>query len=140
MFLAAGLALTFPMVLTVAWLGHPDPGPIVSGYLGALLLAGAYLSVGVCTSAMTRNQVISFVVSFIVCLFLLMAGWPPVTEMLVKWAPNWLVTGVAAFSVSPHFESIQRGVLDVRDFIYYFSVMGVMLFAAYLVIENRKSA
>ncbi|HBA85590.1 MAG TPA: ABC transporter permease [Verrucomicrobia bacterium] len=139
-FLVLAIALTCPVVVTIYGLGQPDAGTIVSGYLGCILLAGAYLAVGAVTSAMTRNQVISFVVSLVVCLFLLMAGWPPVTEMLVQWAPNWLVNGVAAFSVMPHFESIQRGVLDLRDFVYYFSVMGVMLFTAHLVLENRKSA
>jgi ABC-2 type transport system permease protein len=139
-FLILAILLTCPVIFTVYMLGDPDTGAIITGYLGCMLLAGAYLAVGTVTSAMTRNQVISFVISLVVCLFLFMAGWPPVMEMLVKWAPNWLVNGVASFSVTPHFESMQRGVLDLRDFVYYFSVIGVMLFAAYLVIENRKSA
>jgi len=140
LFLVLALALTFPVVLTTIYLGDPDKGVMLGGYLGCVLLSGTYLSVGMLTSATTRNQVISFVLSLIVCLFLLIAGWPPVTQMLARWAPNWLVRGVAAFSVMPHFESIQRGVLDVRDIGYYLTVIVVMLFATLITLENRKSA
>ena len=140
LFLGLALVLTFPIVVTTMYLGDPDIGVIVGGYLGSFLLAGTYLSVGMLTSAMTRNQVISFVLSLVICLFLLLAGWPPVTEMLVRWAPNWVVKGVAAFSFMPHYESIQRGVLDVRDVGYYLSVMAVMLFATHMTLDNRKSA
>ena len=92
------------------------------------------------TSAMTRSQVIGFVLSLLFCTLLLFAGWDPITSYFVKWAPGWLVDAVAAFSFMPHFESIQRGVLDLRDIAYYLSVMAFMIFATHLVIENRKSA
>jgi len=140
LFLAIALALTFPVLLTTRYLGNPDLGVACCGYLGSLLLAGTYLAVGILTSAMTRNQVISFVLSVVICFFLFMAGWPPVTDVLVRWAPLWLVDGVASFSFMPHFQSIQRGVLDLRDLAYYASVMAFMLFATHLVLENRKSA
>jgi len=140
LFLGLALALTFPIVLTTAYLGDPDAGVIAGGYLGSLLLAGTYLAAGMLTSAATRNQVIAFVLSLMICLFLLLAGWPPVTMMLSRWAPNWLVHGVSSISVMPHYESIQRGVLDLRDIVYYVSVMVVMLFATHLVLENRKTA
>jgi len=139
-FIGLIVALTFPIVLTTAYLGAPDRGAIICGYIGSLLLAGAYLSVGMLTSAMTRNQVISFVLSLVVCLFLLLAGWPPVTDLMVRWAPEWLVRGVAAFSFMPHFDAFQKGVLDLRDFAYYFSVIIFMLFGTHLVLENRKAA
>jgi len=122
------------------YLGNPDMGVVWGGYIGCILLAGTYLSVGMLASALTRNQVISFVLSLIGCLFLVLAGWPPVTRMLTEWAPDWLVTGVASFSVMPHFESIQRGVLDLRDVGYYLSMIVVMLFATHLTIDNRKSS
>lgn len=138
LFLGLAILLTFPIVLTTAWLGQPDVGVIIGGYMGSFMLAGAYLSVGVLTSALTRNQVISFVLSLVICLFLLMAGWPPVTGMLVHWAPDWLVRVVAAFGFMPHYEAFQKGVLDIRDFAYYFSVIGFMLCAANLALENRK--
>lgn len=139
-FIAIALALTFPVPLTVAYLGNPDGGVIVSGYIGALLLAGAYVSIGMLTSALTRSQVIAFVLSLVFCLLLLFAGWEPITQYFVKWAPNWLVEGVASFSLMPRFESIQRGVIDAQDITYYLSVMVFMIYATHIVLENRKSA
>ncbi len=140
LFLGIALSLTFPLILTTCYLGDPDPGVIFCGYLGSVFLAGTYLSVGMLTSALTRSQVISFVLSLIICLFLLLAGWPPVTDMLVKWAPNAVVEGIASFSVMPHFESIQRGVLDIRDIGYYIGVIVVMIFATHVTLKNRESA
>jgi ABC-2 type transport system permease protein len=126
--------------LTAVYLGNPDKGAIISGYLGSFLLAGAYLAVGMLTSAFTRNQVISFVLSVMICLFLLLAGWPPVTNLLVNWAPEWLASGVAALGFMPHYEACQKGIIDTRDLVYYLSVMIFMLFGTYVVLENRKSA
>ncbi|MBI2438174.1 MAG: ABC transporter permease subunit [Lentisphaerae bacterium] len=139
-FIGLIVALTFPIVLTTVYLGAPDRGAIIGGYIGSLLLSGAYLAVGMLTSALSRNQVISFVLSLVICLFLLLAGWPPVTDLMVHWAPDWLVRGVAAFSFMPHYEAFQKGVLDLRDFAYYLSVMVFMLFGTHLVLENRKAA
>ena len=82
---------------------------ILSGYIGSLLMAGAYLAISCMTSAMTRNQVVSFIVSVVICLFLILSGWPPVTNLLVRWAKPWLVDIVAGFSVMPHFESFTGG-------------------------------
>jgi len=138
-FIALSLALTFPIVATACYLGNPDLGVIFAGYLGSLLLAGAYVAVGMLASSMTRSQVISFVISLLVCLLLLLAGWPPVIDFFVRWAPNWLVEGIAGFGFMPHFESIQRGVIDIRDIIYYVSVMVFMIFATNVVINNRKA-
>ena len=139
-FLTLAIFLTFPIVLTTVYLGAPDRGGIIGGYIGSILLAGAYLSVGMLTSAFTRNQVISFVLAVVICLFLLLAGWPPVTDLMVRWAPSWLIRGVAAFSFMPHYESFQKGVLDLRDFAYYLSVMIFMLCGTNLVLKNQKSA
>lgn len=138
LFLLIALALTFPIICTTAYLGEPDAGAIAGGYLGSALLAGTYLAVGMLASATTRNQVISFVLALVVCLLLLMAGWPPVTDIFANWAPEWVVQCVASFSFMPHFDSLQRGVLDVRDLAYYISVIAFMLFATHLVLENRK--
>jgi ABC-2 type transport system permease protein len=135
-----GILLTLPVVFTTIYLGSPDAGAVIGGYVGAILLAGAYVAVGMLTSAMTRNQVISFVIAFVICLFLAIAGWPPVMEIVNKWAPGWLVNGIASLSVMPHFESMQRGVIDIRDLAYYASVMALALFGAHLVLENRKSS
>ena len=139
LFLGLALVLTFPMILTVAYLGDPDGGVMFAGYIGSFLVAGTYLSITNMTSAMTRNQVVSFIVSVVICLFLILAGWRPVTDMVVTWAPVWLVEGVAAFSIIPHFDGLQRGVIDSRDVIYYFSVMGFALFATGVIIRSHRA-
>jgi ABC-2 type transport system permease protein len=139
LFIGMALFLTFPLVLTVIYLGDPDMGSIFTAYLGSFLMAGAYLSVGSMTSSLTRNQVISFILSVVVCLFLVLAGWPPVTDVLSGWAPLWLVDIVSGFSFMSHFASMQRGVIDLRDLIYYLSVISLMLFANGVILQNRRS-
>jgi len=139
LFLALALALTFPMIITVNYLGHPDNGIIFCGYVGSFLLAGAYLAVSCLTSAMTRNQVISFIIAVVVCLLFLLAGFPPVTNFFTSWAPNWLVETVASFSVYPHFEDFQKGVLDLRDLVFFLSIIGFSLFTTGVVIRNLRS-
>jgi len=139
-FIGIALALTFPVILTVLYLGSPDVGTMIAGYVGSLLLAGAYLSIGSLTSAMTRNQVISFILAVVFCLFLVLAGWPPVVDVLAKWAPLPVVRVVAGLSFMPHYESVQRGVFDSRDLLYYASVIFFMLFANAAVLSTRKAA
>ncbi|MCX6998573.1 MAG: ABC transporter permease [Kiritimatiellaeota bacterium] len=138
-FIILALALTFPMPATAFYLGRPDPGVIFSGYLGSVLLAGAYVALGMLTSALTRNQVISFILAVVGGLFLILAGFPPVTNLLVRWAPAWLVEGVAAFSFMTHFETLQRGILDLRDFFYFFSMMAFMIFCTQAVLQSRAA-
>jgi ABC-2 type transport system permease protein len=140
LFIGLGLFLTFPLVLTVSYLGDPDLGAVFCAYVGSFLLAGAYLSVGSMTSSMTRNQVISFILSVIICLFLVLAGWPPVVEILSGWSPQWLINVISGFSFMPHFQSMERGVLDIRDIIYYISVIFFMLFSNGVVLQNRKTS
>jgi len=137
-FLALALALTFPVVLTTYYLGHPDGGVIIAGYIGSTVLAGAYLAVGMFTSALTRNQVISFILAVVIGIFLILAGFPPVTEFLTRWAPAWLVDTIAGFSFMPHYESLQRGVLDLRDFVYFGSVITFMLVLTAMALRNRE--
>jgi ABC-2 type transport system permease protein len=139
LFLTMALALTFPLVLTVAYLGDPDMGAIASAYFGSVLMAGAYLSVGSMTSSLTRNQVVSFILAVFICLFLVLAGWPPVTDFLAGWAPIWLVDVVSGFSFMPHYASMARGVLDLRDLLYYLSVVLFMLSANGVILQNRRS-
>jgi ABC-2 type transport system permease protein len=139
LFLALALALTFPVVITANWLGDPDNGVIFAGYVGSLLLAGTYLAVSCMTSAMTRNQVISFIVSVVICLFLILAGYEPVTGLLSRVANPRLVEIIAAFSVMTHFEGFQRGVLDLRDLVFFASVMGFALFTTGVIIRNHRS-
>lgn len=140
LFLGAALLLTLPMVVTVSYLGDPDPGPMLTGYVGSLLLSGAYLALSGMTSACTRNQVISFITSVVLCLVLVLAGYPPVTNLLLQWgAPNGLVEFAAGLSVAFHFESMQRGVLDIRDLLYFASVIVFALFTTGVVLKNRRS-
>ena len=138
-FLAVALVLTFPAVLTVNLLGSPDNGIIAAGYLGSLLLAGAYLAVTCMTSAMTRNQVVALILSVVICLFLILAGFNPVTDLLTRWASPALVDTVAAFSVVTHFDGFQRGVIDARDLLFFLSVIGFALFATGVVIRGHRS-
>ncbi|MEE4358832.1 MAG: ABC transporter permease subunit [Desulfococcaceae bacterium] len=138
-FIAVALFLTFPMFFTVIYLGDPDIGAIFCGYVGSFLMAGAFLSVGSMTSSLTRSQVISFIVAVVICLFFILAGYPPVTDMLSGWAPRWMVSVVSNLSFLSHFVSLQRGVIDMRDLIYFFSVIFFMLFANSMVIQNRRT-
>ena len=131
------LFLTFPMVITVNYLGDPDMGTILAGYIGSFLMAGAYLAVGSCFSALGKNQVVSFIVS-VVAIFLLMvigmAGiWMP------PYVPDLLTKGLGNLSLLNHFDSIQRGVIDLRDIIYYLSVILISLAATAAIIEDKKA-
>ena len=136
-FIGVALALTFPVVITANVLGSPDNGMIFAGYLGSLFLAGAYLAVTCMTSALTRNQVVAFILSVVACLFLILAGFNPVTDLMVRWASPAFIDTVAAFSVVTHFDGFQKGVIDSRDLLYFLSVIGFSLFATGLVLRNR---
>ena len=137
-FIGIALALTFPVVLTANVLGSPDNGMICAGYLGSLLLAGAYLAVTCMTSAMTRNQVVAFILSVVACLFLILAGFNPVTDLMVRWASPAFIDTVAAFSVVTHFDGFQKGVIDSRDLAYFLSVIGFSLFATGIACSPRE--
>jgi ABC-2 type transport system permease protein len=104
-----------------------------------LLLAGAYLAITAMTSAITRNQVISFILAVVICLVLVLAGYPPVTDFFVTWAKPWIVEGVAAFSFITHSESIQKGVLDSRDILYFLSIIVFSLFTTSIVIRAHRA-
>ena len=136
-FIGIALALTFPVVVTANVLGSPDNGMIFAGYLGSLLLAGAYLAVTCMTSALTRNQVVAFILSVVACLFLILAGFNPVTDLMARWASPAFIDTVAAFSVVTHFDGFQKGVIDSRDLAYFLSVIGFSLFATSMALRNR---
>ncbi|MEI8395750.1 MAG: ABC transporter permease subunit [Rhodospirillaceae bacterium] len=138
-FTALALALTFPVWITISILGKPDQGVIVAGYLGSLLMAGAYLAICACISATTRNQVIAFVVGVIICLLFTVAGTPIVLDAVGTVLPQALVDTVASFSFLIRFGSILGGVIDLRDIIYFASLIAVWLFANAVVVELRKA-
>lgn len=141
LFLGIALALTAPMVWTVEYLGSPDRGVIFCGYLGSFLTAGTFLAISSMTSAMTRNQVVSFITSVVVCLVLILAGWPPVTNLILKWAPwNWLVEAASGISVMTHFDHLQRGLVDFRDLLYFASVAAFALLGTGVILKSRRGA
>lgn len=139
-FLGIALALTFPVWITVNYLGNPDNGVIFAGYFASFLMAGSYLAISCMTSAMTRNQVVSFIVSVVICLLLILAGWPPVTRLVEQLSESgWLLDTVAAFSVMTHFEGFQRGVIDSRDVIYFLALIVFSLFTTSVIIRNHRA-
>jgi ABC-2 type transport system permease protein len=138
-FLVIALALTFPIAITVNWLGDPDNGVIACGYFGAVLLAGTYLAIASMTSALTRNQVIAFILAVVLCLLLVLVGFSPVTDLLARWASPWLVESVTRFSVLTHYDGLQKGVLDSRDLLYFLSVMAFTLFATGVIIRSHRA-
>jgi len=138
-FLALGLVLTFPIVLTVCYLGDPDLGVILVGYIGSFLMAGTFLSIGLAVSAATSNQVISFVVSTAICLSLILIGFEPVVGTLTEFLPLGLVEQITNVSFPQHFEAIQRGVIDFRDVLYFVSLMLFGLFAGTIILDRGKA-
>ncbi len=139
LFLALALVLTFPVVLTVNYLGSPDNGVILCGYVGSWLMAGAYLAISCMTSAMTRTQVVSFIIAVVLCLFLILAGFPPVINLLESWASPWLVDIISSFSVITHFDGFQKGVLDLRDVVFFGSIIGFSLFVTGVIIRGHRA-
>jgi len=139
LFLALALVLTFPVVITVNYLGSPDNGIIFTAYVGSFLMAGAYLAISCMTSAMTRNQVVSFIVSVVICLFLVLCGFRPVIQFLSMLDKPWLVNLVASFSVMTHFETFSKGLFDSRDVIFFLSVIAFSLFTTGVILRSHRS-
>jgi ABC-2 type transport system permease protein len=139
-FTAIALALTFPVWITINYLGDPDNTVIAAGYLGSLLLAGACLSIGACISALTKNQVVAFVISFVICFAFNLSGFPIVLDLFSGWAPQAIVDVVSSFSFLSHFESILKGVIDIRDIVFFASLIAFWLYANILAIEAKKGS
>lgn len=139
MFAGIALLLTFPMVLTVNYLGDPDNGAILTGYVGSWLLVGAYLSVGSCMSALAKNQVIAFILTVSLCFLFVVSGFSLVLDIFNGWAPQWLLDAVASFSFLTRFQAISKGVIDVRDLLYFLSFITAWLMATAVVIDLKKA-
>jgi ABC-2 type transport system permease protein len=139
-FIGLALALTFPMWITVNVLGQPDNGVIVASYLGSWLMAGAYLAVASCISALTKNQVIAYIVAATLCFLLVMSGHEPVQYVFRSWAPEWLVSAVGSLSFLSHFESITRGIVDLPSIVFYLSLIVFALFVNKIIIDQSKTA
>ena len=132
------LAMTVPIWLTVNYLGDPDNGVILAAYIGSALMAGAFLAIGTCFSALSKNQVIAFVLSAAACLAFVLSGYPLVLEFFGAWAPAVVVEAVSSLSFLTRFNSIARGVIDLRDVVYFVSMIAFWLYATALVIDLEK--
>src|SRR4029077_6556344 len=128
----------FPVFITVNYLGKPDNGLIVGAYIGSLLMAGTYLAISCMTSAMTRNQVVSFILSVVICLFLVLCGFPPVTNLLMRMDKPWLVDLVSSLSVMTHFQPFTAGMVDSRDVIFFLLIIGFALFTNGVIIRSHQ--
>jgi ABC-2 type transport system permease protein len=138
LFIGLSLLLTFPIWLTVNYLGDPDNGSILAAYLGSWLMAGGMLAIGSCLSALTRNQVVAFILSVVVCFLFLLSGLPMVTNLFSGWAPQALLDTIAGLSFLAHFGDISKGVIDLRDLVYFALVIGFWLLANMIVLEMKK--
>lgn len=138
-FAGIALAMTFPMWITVNYLGKPDNGVILAAYLGSFLMAGGFLSVGSFVSALTKNQVIAFVITVVLCFAFLISGFGPVMGSLSGWAPSAVVDAVASFSFLTRFESISKGVIDLRDLLFFGSMIAAFLFGTAIVVDAKKA-
>ncbi len=138
-FSGIALVMTFPIWATVAYLGTPDHGVILASYLGSWLMAGGFLAIGSCMSAMTKNQVVAFILTVVICFLFVFASFNMVQAAVQDWAPQWLIDTVAEMSVLTHFDSVKRGVISVRDFFYFISLIVVWLFATLMVLELKKA-
>lgn len=139
-FTGIALALTFPMWITVNVLGTPDNGVVFTSYVGSLLMAGAFLAIGSCLSALTKSQVIAFIVAATVCFLFTMSGLDLVLNFFRGWAPEVLVQTIASFSFLTHFQAVTNGVIDLRDIVFFFSLIAFWLFANVIVVDLKKSA
>jgi len=132
------ILLTFPIVPTLNWLGNPDNGTIFCGYFGAILLGGAYISFGSISSALCKNQIISYIYTIVLCLILLLIGHPAITNMFTTWAPVWFTDTISNLSIFNHFDSIQKGILNFADIIYFLSIIFFGLFSTCLIIYAKR--
>ncbi len=138
-FTAIALFLTFPMWITVNYLGNPDNTVILASYIGSLIMAGGFLAIGSCISALTKSQVIAFVISVVICFMFILSGFPMVLDLFESWAPQAVVDAIASFSFLTHFTSIKKGVIDIRDVIYFAALITFWLYVNIVIIENKKA-
>ncbi len=138
-FTAVALLLTFPMWITVNYLGNPDNTVILASYIGSLIMAGGFLAIGSCISALTKSQVIAFVISVVICFMFILSGFPMVIDLFQGWAPQAIIDAIASFSFLTHFTSIKKGVIDFRDIFYFAALISFWLYVNVVVIEMKKA-
>jgi ABC-2 type transport system permease protein len=138
LYIGGALVLTFPMWLTVNYLGHPDNGVILASYIGSFLMAGAFLAISECLSVLTRSQVVAFILALAVCFLFLLAGDPMVQQPLLALGSNRVADALASLSLMAHFEAIARGVLDFGDVAYFVLTIVFWLAANVLILDARR--
>lgn len=138
--IGVALLLTFPMWITVNVLGTPDNGVILASYVGSFLTAGAFLAIGSCISALTKNQVIAFIVAAVVCFLLLMSGMELVLNSFRGWAPQLVVSAIQSLSFLSHFEDFSKGIISLPALVFYVSLIAFALFANRVIIDQKKAA
>ena len=139
-FIAIALCLTFPLWITVNYLGSPDNGVIFASYIGSLIMAGGYLAIGSCLSAVTKNQVIAFILTAVVCFLFLMSGVELVQSFFQGWAPTFVLEALGSMSFLTHFNTIIRGVIDMRDVVFFGSIIGTFLYVNAAVIDLTRGS
>lgn len=139
LFCGIALVMTFPMWLTVNILGNPDNGVIVIGYVGAFLMAGAFLSIGACMSALTRNQIIAFITGALVCFLFTMSGMDLVLNVFRGWTSTLVLETISSMSFLTRFDALGRGVIELRDLVFFVSLVGFWLFATILAVDSKKA-
>ena len=139
LFTALAIVLTFPIWITINYLGDPDNGTILATYIGSILMAGGFIAVGSCLSAITKNQVIAFVLSVIACFVLLAAGYPVVLDVFSSWLPPVIVDGIASLGFLTHFADISKGVIDLRDLVYFGLLIGTCIYANTLILGIKQA-
>ena len=140
LFIGLALVLTFPVWITVNWLGNPDNGVILAAYIGSWLMAGAFLAISAAVSALTKNQVIAFVGAAAVCFLFLMSGLDLVQGIFRGWAPEAIVAGIGSMSLLTNFQQIAEGVIELRTFIFFASLMALGLFVNTQIVELKRGA
>ena len=138
-FAGIALLLTFPMIITVNYLGQPDNGAIFTGYLGSWLMAGGFLAIGSCMSALAKNQVIAFILAVVVSFLFIVSGFPLVLDAFSAWAPQLVLDAIASLSFLTRFEAISKGVIDLRDLLYFVTLIAAWLAATAVVVDLKKA-
>ncbi len=138
-FIGIALFFTFPIWMSINYLGEPDNGLIIASYVGSLLLAGAFLAIGSCISASSKNQVIAFILTAVICFLFLLAGMPMVLDVFSAWLPQVFVDSIASTSFLTHYSSINKGVLDLGDLVYFTMIISVWLYATSIVLDIKKA-
>lgn len=138
-FMLVAMAMTFPMVITVCYLGEPDIGLIIAGYIATIFIAGGFLAVGCFFSALSNNQVISFVLSVVACAVLVFAGMPTTMNYFSTFLPAGLVQAISTMSFQGHFDSMQRGVLEFKDISYFIILIAGWVAATGVILDERKA-